>query len=78
MKVGIAVTVVLSSAVTTIALMSAFFLGVSFGQGIPASHPPKQGEARMAITINTRDGKEAEMVVYENLAGNNLRIVVSS
>ena len=74
-SIGIVATLVLSSAVTTMALFGAFYLGVIFGQGTPANHPPRHGEERLSFTINTRDGGVVEVTIHEIQPG---KIYISS
>ena len=68
-SIGIAAILVLSSAVTTLALFGAFYLGVMFGEGTPASRPPAHAEERLSFTINTRDGGSVEVTIHETRPG---------
>jgi len=61
--------------VTTVALFGAVYLGILLSRGTPANNPPRQGEERMSLTINTRDGGKVEVVIHETFPGN---IYVSS
>jgi hypothetical protein len=74
-NIGIVMTLVLSSAITTMALFGAFYLGIMFGEGTPASHPPRGGEERLSFTINTRDGAAVEVTIHEIRPG---KIYISS
>lgn len=68
-NIGTAAILVLSSAITTVALFGAFYLGVIFGEGTPASRPPKHGQERLSFTINTRDGGAVEVTIHETGPG---------
>lgn len=58
-------TIAICMLVTSILIVCAFFFGVSYGKGIPATKPPSSGEEKIAITVTTKSGKKVEISIYE-------------